>query len=88
MSYAEVKQYTQLYGLQQAFDELQKRAFNTSLDVVGLATLLQRKPGTISTSELHDAERRLGITFANVGAMQDLAGPLDERYGAVLKSAE
>src|SRR5215470_16441024 len=86
MPYSEVKKYTELYDLQHAFDALQERSFAASLDVQGMATLLQRNPSTITSAELSDAERRLGISMANVVAMRQIAQPLSQRYSEVLKS--
>lgn len=88
MPYGEVERDAKLYDLQHDFEELQQRAFASSLDMVGLTTLLDRKTGTITPAELSDAERRLGILLANVIAMQDFAGPLDERYQQMLTSTD
>ena len=86
MPYAEVKQYTEVYDLQRAFTTLEERAFAASLDVQGLATLLSRKPATLTTAELSDAERRLGIALADVAAMDQIAEPLNQRYEELLKA--
>lgn len=85
MPYTEVKRYTEVYDLQHAFTALQERAFAASLDVQGLATLLSRNPATLTTAELSDAERRLGIALADVAAMDQIAEPLNRRYGELLK---
>lgn len=86
MSYAEVKRYTQVYSLQRTFEDLQQRAISASLDMEGLVTLLDRKTGTITTPELSDAERRLGIVLANVIAMEQIAKPLEDRYKEMLRA--
>lgn len=85
MSYGEVKGYTQVYSLQRTFEDLQQRAISASLDMEGLVTLLDRKPGTITPAELSDAERRLGMVLANVIAMEQIAKPLEDRYKEMLK---
>lgn len=87
MPYAEVKRYTEMYDLQNVFEGLQQRSLSSSLEVEGLGTLLQRNTQTITTAELSDAERRLGIAMANVQAMQQLSQPLNQRYEQVLKAA-
>ena len=84
MPYQEVERYTQVYDLQHDFEELQQRAFASSLDMQALSTLLDRKAGTISRAELSDAERRLGVLLANVVAMQQIAKPLEDRYTKML----
>lgn len=66
---------------------MQQRALSSSLEVEGLATLLQRNTQTITIAELSDAERRLGISMANVQAMQQISEPLNQRYEQVLKAA-
>ena len=86
MPYTEVKRYTEVYDLQRAFTTLQERAFAASLDVQGLATLLSRNTATITTAELSDAERRLGIAMADVAAMEQIAEPLNQRYDELLKA--
>lgn len=86
MPYQEVERYTQVYDLQHEFEELQQRAFASSLDTQALSTLLDRKAGTISQAELSDAERRLGILLANVIAMQQIAKPLEDRYKETLEA--
>ena len=86
MPYTEVKGYTEVYDLQRAFTTLQERAFAASLDVQGLATLLSRNTATITTAELSDAERRLGIAMADVAAMEQIAEPLNQRYDELLKA--
>ena len=86
MPYTEVKRYTEVYDLQHAFTALQERAFAASLDVQGLATLLWRNPATLTTAELSDAERRLGIALADVAAMDEIAKPLNQRYDELLKA--
>lgn len=86
MSYAEVKRYAEVYDLQREFESLQQRALAASLDVQGLATLLQRKPESLTAAELSDAERRMGTALANTRAMQQLAEPLNQRYQELLKA--
>lgn len=86
MPYQEVERYTQVYDLQHEFEELQQRAFGSSLDMQALSTLLDRKAGTISQVELSDAERRLGTLLANVTAMQQIAKPLEDRYQEILNA--
>lgn len=88
MPYAEVKRYTEVYDLQRAFDAVQQRALEGSLDVEGLFTLLGRQPGSFTKAELSEAERRIGIAIANSLAMQQLADPLNQRYQAVLKATD
>ena len=84
MPYIEVKRYTEVYDLQRAFTALQERGFAASLDVQGLATLLGRNPATLTTAELSDAERRLGIAMADVAAMEQIAEPLNRQYEELL----
>ncbi len=84
MPYQEVKRYTEVYDLQHDFELLQQRALAASLDVEGLGTLLARNPASLSSAELADAERRLGIELADVNAMEQVAGPLNQRYQELL----
>lgn len=86
MPYAEVKRYTEVYDLQRAFDAVQQRALQGSLDVEGLFTLLGREQGSLTKAELSDAERRIGIAIANSRAMQEVAEPLNQRYQEMLKT--
>jgi hypothetical protein len=88
MPYAEVKKYTQVYDLQRAYDAVQQRALEGSLDVEGLFTLLGRDAGSLTRAELSDAERRIGIAVANARALQQVAEPLNQRYQEVLKTAQ
>jgi hypothetical protein len=87
MPYQEVKRYTEVCDLQHDFEILQQRGFTSSLEGEGLATLLERDIRSIATSELADAERRLGIALANVGGLEQLATPLHQCYVKLLKSA-
>jgi hypothetical protein len=84
MPYTEVQRYGEVYDLQRAFTALQERAFAASLDVQGLVTLLGRNPATLTTAELSDAERRLGVAVADVVAMEQIAEPLTRRYADLL----
>lgn len=84
MPYQEVKRYAAVYDLQHDFETLQQRALAASLEVEGLGTLLARTPASISSAELADAERRLGIELAHVTAMEEVARPLNERYQELL----
>jgi hypothetical protein len=84
MPYTEVQRYAEVYDLQRAFTALQERAFAASLDVQGLVTLLGRNPATLTTAELSDAERRLGVAAADVVAMEQIAEPLTRRYADLL----
>jgi hypothetical protein len=86
MPYAQVKSYTQVYDLQRSFTELQQRSLSSALEVEGLTTLRGRDRKTISSGELADAERRIGIAMANISAMQQLASALGQRYSELLKS--
>ena len=88
MPYSEVKRYSAVYDLQHAFADLQQRSMAAGLEVQGLSTLLDRKTQSLTTAELADAERRIGLVIANVTAMQQIAQPLNQRYAEVLKSAE
>jgi hypothetical protein len=88
MPYAEVKKYTQVYDLQHAYDAVQQRALERSLDVEGLFTLLGRDAGTLTRAELSNAERRIGVAVANARALQQVAEPLNQRYQEVLKTAQ
>lgn len=86
LPYAEVKRYTEVYDLQQDFESLEQRGFTASLDVEGLITLLQRSKAQISPAELEDAERRLGIAWSDVNAMDQFSTQLAKRYDELLKS--
>lgn len=88
MSYPEVKRYSEVYDLQRTFTDLQQHSIEVGLEVQGMYTLLGRDPKTLTTTELSDAERRIGLAVANIIAMQQIGQPLMERYTAVLKSAE
>lgn len=88
MPYREVKQYSDVYDLQRAFTDLQQHSIEVGLEVQGMSTLLDRDPKTLTTAELSDAERRIGLAVANIVAMQQIGQPLMDRYTAVLKSTE
>jgi hypothetical protein len=88
MPYAEVKRYTEVYDLQRSFTDLQQGSFSAALEVEGLTTLMSRNPKTLSSGELADAERRIGIAMSNVRAMQQLATVLERRYADLLKSVQ
>jgi hypothetical protein len=55
---------------------LLQRGFEASLDVEGLATLLDCNTATLTTAELPDAERKLGVAHACVRAMMEFARTL------------
>ena len=88
MPYAQVKSYTQVYDLQRSFTELQQRSLSSALEVEGLTILMGRDRKTISSAELADAERKIGIAVANIGAMQQIASALGARYAELLKSGD
>jgi hypothetical protein len=85
MPYTEVQGYARVYDLQRDFTALEERAFAASLEVEGLITLLGRDPASLTTAELSDAERRLGIALADVAAMQQIAEPLGRLYEDLLQ---
>lgn len=87
LPYAAVKRYTTIYDLQQAFELLEQRGFAASLEVEALETLVQRGTSTLSTAELADAERRVGIALVTVNAMQEFAVQLGQQYDELLSSA-
>lgn len=86
MPYAQVKSYSQVYDLQRSFTELQQRSLSSALEVEGLTVSLGRDRKSISPGDLADAERKIGIAVANIGAMQQIAAALGERYAELLKS--
>ena|SRR5438270_1295108 len=88
MPYTEVKRYTEIYDLQKDYADLQQRGFASSLEVEGLMTLLDRGLNTLSPSELSDAEKRIGIAFANTSALQQFSEPLRRRYDEALSAKE
>lgn len=86
MPYAQVKGYTQVYDLQRSFTELQQRSLSSALEVEGLTILMGRDRKTISSGDLAEAERKIGIAVANIRAMQQIATALGGRYAELLKS--
>ncbi|GAC1660800.1 MAG: hypothetical protein NVS9B15_24640 [Acidobacteriaceae bacterium] len=88
MPYAEVKRYTEIYDLQKDYGELQQHGFEASLQVEGLMTLLDRGLDKLSTAELSDAEKRMGIAFAHTFALQQFSEPLRKRYDDALNAKE
>lgn len=88
MPYSEVLRYSDVYDLQRTFTDLQQRSIEVGLEVQGMSTLLGRDPKTLTTAELSDAERRIGLAVANIIAMQQIGQSLLGRYTTVLKSAE
>ncbi len=87
MPYAQVKSYTQVYDLQRSFTELQQRSLSSALEVEGLTILMGRDRKSISSGELADAERKIGIAVANIAAMQQIASALGLRYAELLKQS-
>ena len=82
MPYPEVKRYTEIYDLQREYASLQDEQLKASISVTGL--LLQKDLATLTDSELREAERAAGTALANLGALHDLAVPLDARYKQLL----
>ena len=84
MPYEEVKRYTAVYDFQSDFQTVQQRGFGASLDVGGLQTLLGRNARMLNQTDLSDAERKLGVAQANVGALKEFASSLQRLYTQVL----
>jgi hypothetical protein len=88
MPYEEVKRYTEVYDLQRDFHMAQQRGFGASLDVEGLETLLGREDRSLMPADLSDAERKLGVAKANVGALKELSASLQHLYEQALGARE
>ena len=85
MPYAQVKRYSEVYDLQQQFNLVQDRAFQSSLQVIGLLPVTFMDPKTISATQLSDAEKTVTLAAANVNAVIQLAAALQSEYAKALQ---
>ncbi len=80
MGYGEANRYTRIYDLQEEYMSLQRRAFESSLGVQALATLLGRDSRTLSDAELSHAEGAVGLALANARALEKVGQVLARQY--------
>ena len=83
MSYPEVKGYTRIYDLQQRFQDLQSRGFESAVAVYGVTALLSKDPGKISDAQLDEAERVTGTALAAASGMRDVGRALAADYAGL-----
>ena len=85
MPYAQVKRYSEVYDLQQQFNVVQDRAFQSSLQVIGLLPLTFKDPKQVSALQLDESEKTVTLAAANVNAVVQLAAALQAEYAKSLQ---
>lgn len=83
MDYDELKQYTELYNLQQIFMNVQFDAFRATTDISDLRWVLDRNPKTVSKARLEEIETAASRYMTILDALTGVGEQLSRKYEAL-----
>ena len=82
MGYDELKQYTELYSLQQIFMNVQFDAFRATADISDVRWVLDRDPKTVSKARLEEIETAAARYMTILDALTATGEQLSKKYEA------
>jgi hypothetical protein len=82
MDYDELKQYTELYSLQQIFMNVQYDAFRATADISDVKWVLERDPKSVSKARMEQIETAAARYLTILEVLTDAAQQLSKKYAA------
>lgn len=82
MDYDELKQYTELYSLQQIFMNVQFDAFRATADISDLRWVMDRDPKTVSKARFEEIETAAARYMTILDALSAVGDQLSKKYEA------